>query len=100
MDAVLEFLLDWTGLIAVAVILVVKAIYDYEKVTKLVRDWIFLAEERATEYALEHGKQKKQWVIEHGYKYLPAWMKLVVGKRMFGMLVQNIFDKIKKWLQK
>jgi len=92
-----DFVLSYWGLIGLALIFVLKAIFDWEATKKRIRDLIFLAEELAQKKILETGKEKFEWVKNNGYAYLPKWLKLVISEELFEKIVQNIFDRIKEW---
>lgn len=40
--------------------------------------------------------EKFAWVVEHGYQYLPKWLKFFLSEEAFRALVQSIFDSIVK----
>lgn len=92
----LEFLQNHWGLIAVIVITICYSLYDFEQFKRKIAALIFVAEERAEEYALQKGSEKFAWVVEHGYQYLPRWMKFFLSEEAFRALVQSIFDGIVK----
>lgn len=92
----LHFVQEYWGLIAVIVMAIIYAIYDWERFKKRVTALIFVAEERAEEYALQKGSEKFAWVVEHGYQHLPKWLKFFLSEEAFRALVQGIFDGIVK----
>lgn len=96
----LSFIAQWWGLILILFLFGAYAIYDYEAAKKKIVGLIFIAEERAREKALETGKQKFDWVVFNGYRYLPVWLRLVMSEELFAKLVQSIFDGIVQWAEK
>ena len=96
----LEIVSQYWGIIVAVLGLIGFAIYDYEKFKSRVVSLIFIAEEKSRELCLETGQKKFEWVVQNGYKYLPAVLKLVLSEELFKALVQHIFDKVVKWAEK
>ena len=96
---ILEFLLSWWGLITVAALVGVYLVCDYESTKDKIVKLIFVAEERAREKALETGQEKFEWVVFHGYQYVPAWLRVFLSEDAFRKLVQDIFDGIVDWAE-
>ncbi len=96
----LEILTQWWGIIGVVVMLVIcYFVYGLEATKGHVKDLIFLAEKKAREKCLETGKEKFEWVVEHGYSYLPSGLKLFISKDLFAAIVQAVFDKMVDWAE-
>lgn len=93
----LGFLQQWWGLIAMAIIAVLYAIFNWQGFKKKVVELIFIAEETAREKALQTGQEKFEWVAENGYQFVPLWAKLFVSETAFRKIVQAVFDQIFKW---
>jgi hypothetical protein len=100
METVTTFLTNWWGLVGVAVALVVGLIFYRKATIEMIKTLIFVAEEKARHGILTTGAEKKAWVIENGYQYLPAAVKTFISKQMFGILVQYVFDQLVKWAEK
>jgi len=99
MNTFLKLVSDYWGLIIVATAMMGYLVYDYEATKKKIASLIFIAEERSRELALHTGQQKFNWVVQNGYKFLPAWLKFFITEEAFKILVQNIFDSIVKWAE-
>jgi hypothetical protein len=96
----LDFLSQWWGILGVVVLMVIAYfIYGFEVVKGHIVKLIFIAESEARKKCLETGKQKFEWVLETGYTYLPAALKLFISKELFALIVQGIFDKIVDWAE-
>ena len=93
----LEFVMSWWGLIALAVIFLIKLLVDYEVTVKMIRDLIFTAEEHARHEAIKTAEEKFAWVVEHGYYFMPKVLRAFISKELFAKLVQAIFDGIMDW---
>jgi len=98
--AVLQFISSWWGLLFVVIALVLMFIFQRQQLKRLAIRLIFLAEERARQYALKTGKEKFSWVVEHGYQYVPVWLKLFITKAAFAAIVQAAFDSIVDWAER
>lgn len=97
MTEVLEFAAQWWGLIGVVLIIALKFIFDRKNMVEKTVELIYLAEEKAKQCVLNTGEEKFQWVVENGYQYLPATVKLFISKALYAVIVQEIFDRIKEW---
>lgn len=51
------------------------------------------AEKRAEELILTDGPAKFAWVVDKGYDYLPAAVRIIVSKPLFKTIVQAVFDE-------
>lgn len=96
----MEFVSNYWGIIVVILAAAIYALYDFEKFKKRVVALIFVAEERAEEYALKKGEEKFEWVARNGYQYLPKWLKFIISESAFKAIIQYIFDNIVKWAEK
>ncbi len=99
-DIILEHALSWWGILAIVLAAGGYAVYDYEAFRAKVVNLIFIAEEKAREKCLETGRDKMDWVIQNGYPYLPAWLKLFISDSAFRVLIQAIFDGLVDWAEK
>ncbi len=97
MSAILEFIVNWWGLIGFAIIVVLKFVYDRKNMVEKIVELIFLAEEKAKKHVLKTGEEKFQWVIENGYQYLPTALKPFISREFYAVIVQAVFDRIVKW---
>lgn len=95
----LQFIQSWWGIIVAVIALVVLAIFDWQRFKKRVLQLIFFIEEQARKKAIETGKEKFEWVAEHGYQYVPGWAKLFVSEAAFRLIVQKVFDSVFKWAE-
>lgn len=69
----LQFVQEYWGIIAVIVFVAIYALYDFERFKKRIIALIFVAEERAEQYALEKGTEKFEWWIGNPFldKFIP-----------------------------
>lgn len=95
----MEFIQDWWGLIAIAIIAILSAIFNWQNFKKRIIELIFIAEETAREKALETGKAKFEWVAENGYQYVPVWAKIFISEAAFRLIIQKVFDAVFKWAE-
>lgn len=98
----LEYLTEYWGLLywivgLVLALLGVEYLLELDWVKKKAVELIFIAEEHGRKGALETGKEKFEWVKKEGYRYLPPFMKIILSEEAYGILVQTIFDRLKKW---
>ncbi len=100
MNTIVVFAQQWWGLLLLAMALVGYLLYDYEAAKKKIAVLIFIAEERARQKTLVSGKQKFEWVVQNGYRYLPVWLRMILSEEAFRTLVQSIFDNMVKWAEK
>ena len=97
---ILEFIVNWRGLLMVLLIFLIKLFTDYEGTKTKIRALIWQAEEKARVKELEEGgKAKMEWVVANGYRYLPGWLQLIITEAMFAALVQKVFDTMKNWIK-
>lgn len=94
-----DIIQNYWGIIVIIIAAVIYALYDFEKFKKKVVALIFVAEERAREYALKTGEEKFEWVARNGYPYLPKWLKFIISESTFKAIIQYIFDNIVKWAE-
>jgi len=96
----LEVVQNYWGIIVIIIAAAAYAVYDFEKFKKRVAALIFVAEERAEEYALKKGEEKFEWVARNGYPYLPKWLKYIISEDAFKAIIQHVFNNIVKWAEK
>jgi hypothetical protein len=93
-----EFLTSWWGLLVVLLFVAIKAAMDYQGTKDRIKVLIWQAEEQARLQAIKGGREKLAWVVNNGYQYLPAWLRLVLSEMAFQALVQSVFDSMEKWV--
>jgi len=84
------------GIALVVVIGLVKVLYDYERFKQDIAGLILVAEKKSREYLIETGPEKKRWVIENGYKYIPIELKPFISKQRFEQFVQFVYEELIK----
>jgi hypothetical protein len=99
MTEALNFLASWWGLIGFVIVLIIGLLFYRKQTLEWIKGLIFVAEEKARRGLLKTGAEKKQWVIDNGYPYLPAVVKPFISKEAFGLIVQFTFDQLIKWAE-
>ncbi|MTI95376.1 MAG: hypothetical protein FH749_07790 [Firmicutes bacterium] len=96
----LEFVLNWWGLLVLFIAGIVWAILDWQSLKKKIVSLIFVAEEQAQAKVLVSGKDKAVWVKKNGYKYMPGWLRFFISEDAFGAIVQKVFNELVKWAER
>jgi len=97
MQVILDFLMNYWGIIGVVVLFGIELYREREVAVKRIRDLMFLAEEKGRKHILKTGEEKFNWVLDNGYAYMPPILKTFVSKDLFAALVQSVYDQIMKW---
>lgn len=99
LPAVNDLVSHWWGLLIVAAVAIVWASRNWSRAKQVALSFIFLAEERAEELALNTGQDKFEWAVTYSYPYLPGAVRAFVSFPMYRTILQALFDQAKKWAQ-
>ncbi len=109
MEVLLAFIAQWWGLVAAGLFVIVYCLLYWEQAKDYATRFIFMAEERARQKALETATQKYEWVVENGLLYMPAKLKIFIAflatilgttkRELFGKFVQYVFDSVINWAE-
>lgn len=65
-----------------------------------IKTGMLAAEKAAETLVLTNGQAKLAWVVDKGYDYLPAAVRLFVSKPLFAALIQREFNVAVAWAEK
>lgn len=57
------------------------------------------AEKGAEQLVLDNGQDKLDWVLDKGYDYMPAAVRLFISKPLFKEIIQELFNEAKSLVE-
>ncbi|MCX8128556.1 MAG: hypothetical protein N3I35_00450, partial [Clostridia bacterium] len=89
---------DWRLIIALTILVLVVALLEWQKTKTVLYALMLQAKRMAKDALLESGKEQEEWVVNKAMRYLPLYVRLLVGEKQIRVFVKLLFSKLKDYV--
>lgn len=93
-----EFFWDFRYVIAVAAVLIIYCIFEWQKTKDRIHGLMLVAKQAAKDGFLNSGKEQEDWVVSMIMKLLPKPASFFVSESTIRAIVQYLYGKAKDYL--
>jgi len=94
----MEKLFEYRFIIVMAIAVFVFALFEWEKVKRIIGDLMLNAKSLAKDAVLHSGKAQEEWVMVKAYQYLPKWITTFIPQEVMRKLIQYLYHMAKDYL--